>query len=72
MAKEWNGRWAAPYLMPSGRRTQGHAEHMCGPTAVWQGKTSGMWEASAPRVRVTETEQLKPHSSSARKLTVLV
>lgn len=69
MAKERNGRWAAPYLMPSGRR---HAEHMCGPTAVWQGKTSGMWEASARRVRVTETEQLKPHSSSARKLTVLV
>lgn len=58
--------------MPSGRRTQGHAEHMCGPTAVCQGKPSEMWEACAPRVRVTETEQLKPHSSGARKLTILI
>lgn len=63
---------AAPYLMPSGRRTQGHAEHMCGPTAVCQGKPSEMWEASASRMRVTETEHLKPHSSGARKLPILV
>lgn len=68
MAKEQNGRWAAPYLMPSGRRTQGHAEHMCGPTAVCQGKPSEMWEASAPRVRVTQTEKFQPHSPVQQSL----
>lgn len=55
---------AAPYLMPSGRRRQqGHAEHMCGPAAVCQVKPSEMWEAGAPRMRVTQTKQFKdPHS----------
>lgn len=60
MAKERNGRWGSSIFNAFGERTQGHAEHMCGPTAVCQGKPSEIWEARVPRVRVTETKQLKP------------